>query len=78
MGARKGSRAVSLRPRLRPPQGSYHTMTFWDALADRTWMSREYTKTCAYVLLYGGRIDPWLDHILSSAIDEFAATREFG
>jgi hypothetical protein len=55
-----------------------HKTTFWDALAERTWLSREYVKTCAYVLLYGGSIDPWLDRIVSSAINELDASRVWG
>jgi hypothetical protein len=52
--------------------------SFWDVLAQMVGMSREYTRTCAYVLLYGGRIDPWLDHIMRSAIDELDQSGVWG
>lgn len=46
--------------------------SLWDDLARETNLSQEYAKTCAYVLLYGGSIDPWLDSIVCAAMDKLA------
>lgn len=41
---------------------------FWDRIAARSGLTRDYARNCSFVLPYGGRIDPWLDHILGDAI----------
>lgn len=51
---------------------SAHSFT-WSRLAARVWMSREYARQCAYVLLYDGQIDPWLDSIVRRELDELIA-----
>jgi hypothetical protein len=40
----------------------------WDQLARRMHMSREFVKRAALFIHYGGKIDPWLDHLLHREI----------
>lgn len=50
-------------------------MFSWDKLAKSCWMSREYVKKCAYILIYDGSIDPWLDYIVMSEMKSLSERR---
>lgn len=50
----------------------------WDELARRTFMSRQYARECAYVILYRGSIDPWLDAIVRRELEEICRRDECG
>jgi hypothetical protein len=38
-------------------------------------MSRQYTKTCAYLVMYGGSVDPWIDHFILAALEKMQLER---
>lgn len=50
--------------------GRCRNIRFWGKLSRRVNMSRKYTKNCVYLLLYAGKIDPWLDHIVLYELKE--------
>lgn len=37
---------------------------FWDALAARCWVGREFVRRTYYLMGYGGEVDPWVRHVL--------------
>jgi hypothetical protein len=48
----------------------------WDDLARQCYLSRSYLKNTVYRLMYGGKIDPWLDAIVLKEMEKkMAATK---
>jgi hypothetical protein len=43
----------------------------WDFLASFLCVRRELAKQWAYLIFYRGSIDPWVDHLVTSGIEEF-------
>lgn len=41
----------------------------YDKLAARLYVSREFVKRMTYMIGYGGRVDPWIRHLVNTEIE---------
>jgi hypothetical protein len=60
----------SARSTLAPPV-PFSPLDLWDFLASFLCVRRELAKQWAYVIFYRGSIDPWVDHLVTTGIEEF-------
>lgn len=41
---------------------------FWDEVASHVCMRRALVKRYAYIVMYGGSVDPWVDYFIREAL----------
>lgn len=42
----------------------------WDKMSERCFLRRGYCKYVVHRLIYGGSVDPWLDHIVRTELNK--------